>query len=672
MISFSHVTKFYGKKDILRDCSLSIVPSDRIGLVGPNGSGKTTFLRLIVGEESPDEGIISRQKGLKIGYLPQELISFSEKGVLDFVMEAEREVMDTKLQMDRISGVLERERSLSELSSMARMHGEAHDKFEILGGYSLEAKAKKILMGLGFRKRDLNMPVGSFSGGWIMRAAIARILLAEPDLILLDEPTNHLDLDSLIWLEEYLNGLKSALIVVSHDRMFLNRTVRRIMEIYKARMTLYFGNYDHFEMEKRKRIQIQWSAYKNQMDRIRQIEQFIERNRVRKDRAKQVQSRIKALERMERIEPPEEMEEIHFEFPEPPPSGKVMMSLRGVAKSFDDLLLYKDVSFDIYKGDRIAFIGPNGAGKSTLMKILAGEIEIDEGERKTGYGVRIAYFSQTQVDQLNLDGMVIDEVTGVSNSWNHGRIRNILGAFLFRGDDVFKRVEVLSGGEKSRLLLCKILLQEANLLLLDEPTNHLDINSCEVLKKALMAYSGSLCIITHDRDLINAVANKILVIRDGKVDLFPGNYSDYENIWRKRLQEWEKEELSSFSSEDQGTVKERDILKGRKSKDQKRLEAENRNRQYRERQQIISRMEEIEDEIDRIHRRLQEIHILMGEKETYRDPERIRVLKEELNCLNAKVNSLTVEWEEKADALERIKEVPFQSISSSSSSWRPK
>jgi len=305
-----------------------------------------------------------------------------------------------------------------------------------------------------------------------MRAALARILLMEPDLILLDEPTNHLDLDSLLWLEEYLNRLRSALIVVSHDRIFLNRVVKRIMEIDGARITLYSGNYDNYEVEKKKRRELQWAAYKNQQDRIRQIEQFIERNRVRKDRARQVQSRLKALERMERIEPPHEVEEIQFEFPDPPPSGKVVLSLRGISKSFDDLRLYHGLSLEIYRGDRIAFIGPNGAGKSTLMKIMAGAIDIDEGERKPGYGVSIAYFSQTQVDRLNIQTTVLDDIASVAKNWTHAKLRNLLGAFLFKGDDVFKKVDVLSGGEKSRLLLCKVLLQEANLLLLDQPPRY--------------------------------------------------------------------------------------------------------------------------------------------------------------------------------------------------------
>jgi ATP-binding cassette subfamily F protein 3 len=670
LISLSQISKFYGKKDLFRDCSLTILDSDRVGFVGRNGSGKTTLLKMITGEEEPDSGNIARQKGLQLGYLPQELISFSGKKVLDLVMEVAEDVTAVQMELEEVSRALAGQPSRMDATRLAKRQGKLQDKFEMLGGYALKSKAEKILSGLGFRERDFQKEVSLLSGGWTMRVALARILLLEPDLILLDEPTNHLDIDSLLWLEEYLLNCTSALIMVSHDRTFLNRVVNKIIEVDECRLISYTGNYDRYELEREKRLDLQWAAYRKEQDRIKQIERFIERNRVRKDRARQVQSRIKALERMERTEPPETADGIAFEFSDAPPVGKLVANLKGVSKSFGEQNLYKDISLAIYRGDRIAFIGPNGVGKSSLMKIIAGVLDGDKGEQNLGPGVRIAYFSQTQLDQLHSQGTVLEEVAGEAKNKNMtmGRLRGLLGAFLFKGDDVFKRVKVLSGGEKNRLLLCKILLQEANLLLLDEPTNHLDLNSCEVLRKALIAYPGTLCMITHDRHLINAVANKILVIRDEKVDCFPGNYDDYEYMWKGRLEEEDREQIKN----EKPPPKRNDFPKERKSKELKRVEAGLRNRLYREKAPLITCLAEIEGAVEDVTKKLQENTALMSSSETYDDPKRIRGLVEEHDRLKKELDRLTRNWEEKALALEEIEAAFDQSERSSSFSSRPK
>jgi len=647
VISIQHLDKYFGKKDLFIDCELFIGPGDRIGLVGENGTGKTTLLRMLLGLEAASSGKIVKPKDLRIGYLPQEVIELSGTSVLDHVTDVAQELKRIENEINRISGELGRAEGGDTLLGLAKRQGNLLERFNNLGGYQLESRAKKILSGLGFREEEFNLPLESLSGGWIMRASLARILLSAPDLILLDEPTNHLDLESLLWLEDYLKGVTSALLIISHDRAFLNRVVERIVEIDACKLISYAGNYDFYRAERVKREAIRWAAYRKQQERIAQIQRFIERNRVRKDRAKQVQSRIKLLERMDRIHPPRHSKSIHFEFPPPPRPTKTLIELRGVSKSYDSRVVYRDINLSILRGDRIAFLGPNGAGKTTLMRILSGDLDFEEGERLVNASVHIASFSQRQMEHLSPQNTVLEELRSVAGDQSLGKLRAVLGAFLFQEEDTIKRVSLLSGGEKSRLLLCKMLMARANLLLLDEPTNHLDIPSSEALEEALQQYGGTLCLITHDRLLINAIANKILVVRDKGLDLYPGNFDDYQRIWAH-------DQGSSSPREGPKEAATAERTTQRKTQEQRRAEAEWRNRFHRESSPLRKRLALLEEEIEKSATLLDQFDHQLVQPETYRDPTRLQGIHKSRRELMEKIDGLTREWESVAETLHNL------------------
>lgn len=649
MISIQHLGKYFGKKDLFIDCELFIGSNDRIGLVGENGSGKTTLLKILLALEEPNSGKISKPKGLRIGYLPQEVIELSGTSVLDHVVAVAQELKRIENEMHTLSRELDRAEGGDTLLGLAKRQGYLLERFNNLGGYQLESRAKKILSGLGFAERDFELPIESLSGGWIMRVSLARILLSAPNLILLDEPTNHLDLESLLWLEDYLMGVTSALLIISHDRVFLNRVVERIVEIDDCKFISYAGNYDFYRVEKAKREEIRWAAFKKQQERIAQIERFIEKNRVRKDRAKQVQSRIKLLERMDRIDPPQLSASLQFEFLPPPRPTKTLIELRGVSKYYDSNVVYRDINLSILRGDRISFLGPNGAGKTTLMRILSGDLNFEAGERLINPSVQIASFSQRQMEHLSPKNSVLEELRSVAGDQSLGKLRAVLGAFLFQDEDITKRVSLLSGGEKSRLLLCKMLMVGANLLLLDEPTTHLDIPSSEALEQALQHYNGTLCLITHDRHLINAISNKILVIQDKALELYPGNFDDYQRIWAPNQGTSSQRESRREMANGQRTT-------GRKTQDQRRAEAEWRNRFYRESSPLKKQLSILEGDIDQSTVLLDQLDHELVQPETYRDPARIQEIHKSRQELKRKIDGLTREWESVAmrlDDLER-------------------
>ncbi|MGB7067210.1 MAG: ABC-F family ATP-binding cassette domain-containing protein, partial [Syntrophobacteria bacterium] len=541
----------------------------------------------------------------------------------------------------------------AELTAVAQRQSRLLEEYHRLGGYDLEARARKVLSGLGFTKKDMDRQVEEMSGGWAMRVALSRILLAEPDLILLDEPTNHLDLDSLVWLEEYLVQITSSLMLVSHDRIFLDRVVHRLLELENGRLTSYPGNFQRYLEEKEKRLQSQWAAYRHQQEQIRQIKRFIDRNRARKDRAKQVQGRLKMLDKMELIEPPTSSDRFSFTFPPPSRAAKIVLELKKASKGYGDQPVVSDIDLTIQRGDRFALIGLNGAGKTTLVRLMAGVLTLDSGELVLGSGVSIAYFAQQQLELLNPQQTVLESLQSVAGDMGQGRLRNLLGGFLFRNDEVDKLVAVLSGGERSRLLLCQILVQQANFLLLDEPNNHLDIQGRRVLEKALDIYEGAICLVSHDRHLINAIANKVLVLSNGRLEMFHGNYDDYQEVWKQRLQPTlPLPETESYRSET--------ISASKKSKEKKRLEAKWRNELHRNKAPLTKRLEDLEQTIEEISGRLDELNHLLAKPDTYENGADIAALNREYNKLKKSLEEHNRQWEQTAIELETLEKSFWQ------------
>jgi ATP-binding cassette subfamily F protein 3 len=653
MISFSRVSKFFGKQDVLTDCSFQVNPGERVGIIGANGSGKSTIFRLLLGREDPDQGQISVPKGLRLGYLPQDVLQFQGKSVLAQVMDVAAEVRAIEEELALLARQLEKPLSEKEMAAAARRQGVLLEEFHRLGGYDLEVRARKVLAGLGFKETDADRPVEEMSGGWAMRVALARILLAEPDMILLDEPTNHLDLDSLLWLEEYLTHVPSSLMLVSHDRVFLDRVVHRLLEVENGKVSSYPGNFERYLEEKEKQTQSQWAAHRHQQEQIRQIKRFVDRNRARKDRARQVQGRLKMLEKMEIIAPPTSQARFSFRFPPPARSGRVVLEFQGLSKSYGDLCVYRDLDLAIQREDRVAFLGPNGAGKTTLLKLMAGALPPDAGRRVLGTGARIAYFAQQQLELLNPQQTVIESLRSIAGGMSHGQIRSLLGAFLFRDHEVEKLISILSGGERSRLLLCHMLVQQANLLLLDEPTNHLDIPGRRVLEDALKAYEGTICLVSHDRHLIDAVCNKVLVVRDGRVEMFPGNYRDYEEIWKRRAE-------GPTPADQPAAAGKAPVSPTRKGKEQKRLEAAWRNELHQQKAPLARRLRELEEEIESATKRLDDLAQLLAAVETYRNGSPVDELTREYYQLKRTLEAHTRQWEETGLELEALEESFWQ------------
>jgi ATP-binding cassette subfamily F protein 3 len=524
VLALEDVSKSYGGQIVLNGCRWRLGRRVRIGLVGPNGAGKTTLCRIMAGAEAPDAGRVHLDAGVKVGYLPQEVTVHGEHTVLAEALSGFEEVWRIEGELESLAAAMARPDADPALTER---YGEAQQRFDALGGYRWEAEAKVILGGLGFASDEVHRPLAELSGGWRMRATLARLLLLRPALLLLDEPTNHLDLASLQWLESWLAAYDGSIVIISHDRYFLNRMVTGIAELEAGRIAEYAGDYDDYLVEREARRALREAHARNQSRRIAEIERFIERFRYKATKARQVQSRIKMLERLERVEVDAERRAVRFRFPAAPRTGRVVARLNAVHKAYGNTIVYAGVDLTVERGERVALVGVNGAGKSTLLKLLAGVIPPDRGTRELGGHVDVHYYAQHQLDALDPDHTVLEELTAAAPDLAVSRLRTLLGAFLFTGDQVDKRIAVLSGGEKARVALARMLARPAAFLCLDEPTNHLDLTSKEVLEQALADFGGTIVFISHDRYFINCIATKVIEIAHGRLTSHLGNYDDY-------------------------------------------------------------------------------------------------------------------------------------------------
>jgi len=528
MLSISNLSFYFGSRALYDGANLHIKPKTKIGLIGANGTGKSTLLRLISGEYSPDGGNISKSGECTIGFLNQDLLSYqTDDSILHVAMQAFERALELQIQIDAVLHKMETNYEDKDVDLLSKLQ----EEFERLDGYTIQSKSEEILEGLGFTTDDLNKPLRLFSGGWRMRVMLAKLLLQKPALLLLDEPTNHLDLPSIEWVEKYIHDYEGSVVVVSHDRYFLDRTVDNIAEVSNAKITLYPGNFSFYEEEKSLRNEIQKGAYENQQSQIRQTERFIERFKAKASKARQVQSRVKALDRLDVVdEVIDEKAKVNFKFNFGTQPGRFILFLEHISKAFGEKIILKNTSATINRGDKIALIGANGKGKSTLLRIISGTEKI-VGERRTGHNVIESFFAQHQLESLQVENNLLEELKATGTAKTEMELRSVLGCFLFSGEEVFKKIKVLSGGEKSRVALAKVLISQANFLLLDEPTNHLDMQSVNILIQALQQYEGTYVVVSHDRYFVTNIANKIWYIEDYEIKEYPGTFDEYE-VWQ--------------------------------------------------------------------------------------------------------------------------------------------
>ena len=660
------ISKSFGGRVLYSNATLQLNAGERWALVGPNGAGKTTLLKIIMGLESADEGTITFAKDATLGYLEQETELMGDRTALNEVIESAHEIKQWERKVNDLSLKIAETPEGATLNKYLEDYAHAMERFERLGGYELESRARQILAGLGFPVEDFDKPAKEFSGGWQMRISLSKLLLRRPDVLLLDEPTNHLDLESVQWLERFLSSYDGTVLLVSHDRSFMDACVTHVAALENRMLVTYTGNYSGYLHQREENLE-QLRAKRAAQERdIAHMETFIERFRYKPTKAKQVQERVAKVEKIreELVVLPEQSHHMHFRFPEPPRTGDTVISLEGVAKSYEDNFVYDNVDLKLYRGDHVALVGPNGAGKSTLMKLIAGKLKPDAGQISLGQNVTEAYYAQHQLEELNPANTVLSELDTVAAGWTTSEERRLLGAFLFHGDDVEKRVNVLSGGERARLALAKMLVSPDPLLLLDEPTNHLDIDSVDVLEKALVDFPGTIILISHDEHLVRAVANKVVDVRDHKVTVYDGDY-DYFLFKLAELQAAAQGETSSKTVSSYGTSGARAVKssgpeagqaagssRNVKTKEQRRAEAEERNRRSRALRETKKRLDEVEAALTPAHKRYDELMTLMADEALYNDPQKFDECMAEYQALSKKIPALEAEWLELSEKME--------------------
>src|SRR5579862_408259 len=645
MIQLSEAGKRFGPRILFENLDWLVTPNERVGIVGANGTGKTTLLKILAGLDGLDAGSLTTMKGLTTGYLPQDGLSLSGRSVFEECMTVFDELRDMEKEQEALAHKMsEIDPSSPEYAQISERFHRIQSEFHNRDGYSLESQVGAVLAGLGFPPDDWGRRTEEFSGGWQMRIALAKLLLAKPDILLLDEPTNHLDLEARNWLEEYLNSYPNAFVLISHDRYFLDVTVKKIAELWNKRVTFYTGGFTKFEELKTERLAQLQAAANNQRDRIEQLEAFINRFRAQATKAKQVQSRIKELEKIERIEIPPEEKTIHFRFPQPKPSGRIVAEFKNVSKSYGAKHVFSGANFVIERGDRIALVGVNGAGKSTLIKILAGAEPVTSGEYTLGHNAQPDYFAQDQYKELNPNSNILDDIGTVAPRATNTELRGVLGCFLFSEDDVFKRIGVLSGGERNRYALARMLMMPSNFLLLDEPTNHLDMRAKDVLLNALQEFHGTAVFVSHDRYFLDKLATRVIEIEDGSVTVYPGNYEDY--LWRK---EGKQVGPASEPEPEPKAAKPNAAPKAPAPSPVNRKPARLNPIKLR---QLRERRREIEDEITRLEVEVADYEAALAHFVSAGETVRVNDL---LNARRTDIINLMTEWEDVAQTIEANK-----------------